>query len=92
MVRMLFFLACFNSSYKDSDISETEINPEWFGDIQPMVAENCAKCHFEGGSSPFSLETYEQVQQLASVMLASMQSGSMPPWLPEEDCADLEER
>ena len=74
---MLFFLACFNSSYKHPDTSETLTDPEWFGDIQPMVAENCAKCHFEVGSSPFALETYEQEQPLASVMLSSMQSGSM---------------
>lgn len=89
---MLFLLfACSTSTDKGLDTSETMTNPEWFGDIQPMVAENCAKCHFEGGSSPFPLETYEQVEPLASVMLASMQSGSMPPWLPEEDCAELQD-
>jgi hypothetical protein len=86
---MLFFLiACSGTSTKNTDTAAT--SPEWFGEIQPLVAENCAQCHFEGGSSPFPLETYEQVQPLASVMLSSIQSGSMPPWLPNQDCGELQ--
>ena len=83
---LLMILAC--SSTKPSEEQNQDV--VWYGDIQPFVAENCTTCHFEGGSSPFVLETLEQVTPLAPVMLSSMQSGSMPPWLPSSDCAPLE--
>lgn len=87
---MFFFLIACSISSKTNDSAQEISSPEWFGEIQPLVAENCATCHFEGGSSPFPLETYEHVQPLAAVMLASMQSGSMPPWLPQQDCGELD--
>jgi len=86
---MLFLLfACSTSNKSTEEMEEKTV--EWYGDIQPLVAENCTTCHFEGGSSPFTLETYEQVQPLAAVLLASIESGSMPPWLPNADCGDFE--
>ncbi len=65
--------------------------PVWYGDIQPMIANNCSTCHHEGGSAPFSYEQFEDVDPLASVMLNSMQSGSMPPWLPDPDCIEYKD-
>ena len=59
-------------------------------DIQPMIANNCSTCHVENGAAPFVFEQFEDVEPLAPVMLSSMQSGSMPPWLPNPDCIDYQ--
>ena len=90
---MLFFLlACTGSHISSEESAEpTELStPVWHGEIQPFVANNCAGCHFEGGSSPFPFETFEQVEPLATVMLGSMRSGSMPPWLPNQECNNFQ--
>ncbi len=96
---LLFLLACSGEPEKQSDSTDIQVTdtssasddtPKWYGDIQPMVAENCTTCHHDGGSSPFTLETYEQVRQFAPVMLSSMQTGSMPPWLPDTSCLELD--
>lgn len=75
---------------EDSTIPDTP--PVWYGDIQPMIAANCSTCHHEGGAAPFSFEQLETVEPLASVMLNSMQSGSMPPWLPNPDCIEYQDQ
>lgn len=101
MMSWLFVLACVgNESYlKDEEIStdpsdETDQNEdfilaEWYGGIQPVVAENCASCHTEGGVGPFAIDTYEVMAPLAAVALASIESGSMPPWMPDTDCNEF---
>ena len=55
--------------------------PVWYGDIQPMIANNCSTCHIDGGAAPFVFDQFEDVEPMAPVMLNSMQTGSMPPWL-----------
>ena len=55
-----------------------------------MIANNCSTCHVENGAAPFVFEQFEDVEPLAPVMLSSMQSGSMPPWLPNPDCIDYQ--
>ena len=86
---LMFILACTQTE-KNTDTSTIAKPAEWMGDIQSFVAKNCSVCHFDGGVSPFAIETYEQVQTLAPVMLNAMESGSMPPWLPNRDCGDFE--
>ncbi len=49
-------------------------------DIGPMIDAHCGICHNDGGTAPFSLNTYEQVASFAEVMLQAMDSRSMPPW------------
>ncbi|MGC6509551.1 MAG: hypothetical protein ACON4U_14105 [Myxococcota bacterium] len=71
---------------------EEVILAEWYGGIQPVVAERCARCHTEGGVGPFALDTYEVMQPLAGVALASIESGSMPPWMPDPSCREYHEQ
>ena len=78
-----------HSSTSTENVNEPD--PVWHGDLQPWMVQNCTNCHRENGSAPFSFESLEVVQQLAPVMLESMKSGSMPPWLPSDECAQLEE-
>ncbi|MEX2583050.1 MAG: c-type cytochrome [Gemmatimonadota bacterium] len=60
--------------------------PTWYGDVQPIVAENCVDCHQPQGKNmggmvaPMSLMTYEDAKPWARVMALRVESGEMPPW------------
>jgi hypothetical protein len=58
--------------------------PTWHQDVAPLVIERCSGCHEEGGIGPFPLQTYEQARDFAPAMLASVEAGSMPPFLAQE--------
>ena len=93
---LMLLFACGDkdtSNIEDTSTENSEIPttpPVWYGDIQPMIANNCSTCHVENGAAPFVFEQFEDVEPLAPVMLSSMQSGSMPPWLPNPDCIDYQ--
>jgi tetratricopeptide (TPR) repeat protein len=57
--------------------------PTYTKDIAPILFANCVGCHRPGQSAPFSLLTYGEVQPRASAIAAAVQSGFMPPWLPD---------
>jgi len=83
-------MACVLFEGNDT-IQQPEVaDPEWYGDIEPFVAKNCTTCHHDEGASPFSFEQLSDVVPLASVMLTSMQGGSMPPWMPDKECNDFQ--
>jgi hypothetical protein len=52
-------------------------------DVEPIVFENCAKCHHPGGSAPFSLMTYADVKKRVQTVAKVTGQRIMPPWLPE---------
>ena len=52
-------------------------------DVAPIIFKNCAVCHRPGGSGPFSLLTYRDVQRHENQIVAVTRSRLMPPWLPE---------
>lgn len=58
----------------------------WHGQIQPLVEKACIQCHVDGGIAPFSLETYETAKNWSPVMNIEVQAGTMPPWLPSDQC------
>ena len=77
----MLLLACGDKDTSNTEDSATDENseipttpPVWYGDIQPMIANNCSTCHVEDGAAPFVFEQFEDVEQLAFVMLSSMQS------------------
>lgn len=51
--------------------------------VAPIIFEHCAGCHRPNASTPFSLLTFEQVQDRALQIMEVTSSGFMPPWLPE---------
>jgi len=63
-------------------------DPTWHGHVAPLVAEKCTGCHTEGGIAPFSLTDYEQAKMWGALMVAAVESGTMPPFLATdtEDC------
>jgi len=61
---------------------------EWHRDIEPIVIEKCAGCHFEGSVAPFRLQTYEDVVATAGAIRWAVAEDRMPPWLPADCCQD----
>lgn len=57
-------------------------------DIEPLLNAKCVNCHTAGGIGPFALDTYEQVAAAKGAVKASVESGSMPPWMPGDGCTD----
>jgi tetratricopeptide (TPR) repeat protein/mono/diheme cytochrome c family protein len=55
----------------------------FYGQIAPIVLQDCAPCHRPGESGPFSLLTYEDVKKRGAQIVKVTGSRFMPPWLPE---------
>ena len=49
-------------------------------DIAPLVYDKCAGCHRPEGPAPFSLLTYEDLRQRASLVASVVERGFMPPY------------
>jgi hypothetical protein len=66
-----------------------QVGESYYRDIKPLVDSKCAGCHQEGGVGPFPLTTFEEVSSRKDIALYAVESRSMPPWPPAQDCADL---
>lgn len=64
--------------------------PTYHANIAPMMEENCVTCHAGDGIAPFDLSTYEDLVPVAHVSLQTMETGSMPPWMPDPECREYE--
>lgn len=62
-------------SYRERDI--TAVSYE--NDVAPIIAENCATCHREGGIAPFSLNSHAMVQGWSPMIREVMMTKRMPP-------------
>lgn len=54
-------------------------------DIAPLMFEACGTCHRPGGAAPFSLLSYTDVQQRATLITQVTKSRFMPPWKADAD-------
>jgi tetratricopeptide (TPR) repeat protein len=52
-------------------------------DVAPIVFDRCVMCHHEGGSAPFSLDSYAAVRRHATQIATVTRSRFMPPWKAE---------
>ena len=57
--------------------------------IAPILFAECASCHRPGGSAPFDLLTYQDVEPRLALILDAVESRRMPPWVPEPGFVDL---
>ncbi len=93
-MRVLPFLAlvgCATSaSTKTTDSADTADTPTWSDDVRPIMASRCTTCHTTGGAAPFPLETWQDAEPLAEVLLSAVESGSMPPWSADPDCHEYD--
>lgn len=58
-------------------------NPTFSEHIAGILYENCLTCHRPGGMGPFSLMEYEDVSRRSKQISEVVESGYMPPWLPD---------
>src|SRR3979411_678361 len=63
----------------------------FYGQIAPIVFQNCAPCHRPGESGPFPLLTYDDVRKHAPQIAKVTASRFMPPWLPEPGYGEFQE-
>lgn len=64
--------------------------PTYHATIAPIIDKHCGSCHVAGGIGPFALDSYEALSGLAKVVQTSIESGSMPPWMPDPACREFE--
>ena len=62
----------------------------WYGDIRPIVEQNCVNCHNRDGIGSFPLETYEDVLLVKEPVKNAVAERRMPPWLAGPGCADYD--
>lgn len=62
-------------SYPERDISTVSYEK----DVAPIIAENCASCHREGGIAPFALNSHAMVQGWSPMIREVMMTKRMPP-------------
>ena len=63
-----------------------ESGPTWHGEVREIVETHCVDCHQAGAIAPFALEEHAEVKAMAVAALAAIESGAMPPWMPDPEC------
>ena len=58
---------------------ETTAVPSYTADIAPILAENCATCHREGGIAPFAMDSHTMVQGWSPMIREVLMTKRMPP-------------
>lgn len=53
--------------------------PSYQNEIAPIIEENCAKCHREGGIAPFALDSHTMVQGWSPMIREVLMTKRMPP-------------
>lgn len=66
-------------------ISYTELQtlansePSYVNDVAPIIAENCASCHREGGIAPFAMDSHAMVRGWSPMIREVIMTKRMPP-------------
>lgn len=53
--------------------------PSYAEDIAPIIAENCASCHREGGVAPFAMDSHTMVKGWSPMIREVLKTKRMPP-------------
>lgn len=54
-----------------------------YKDVAGIFYSRCTNCHRPNGGAPFSLLTYSETAPWASLIQNALQTGKMPPWMPD---------
>ena len=60
----------------------TAAAPDFARAVAPIVRETCLGCHRDGGIAPFAFRTERDLASRASLIVAALEEGRMPPWPP----------
>ncbi|MDB6052512.1 MAG: Tetratricopeptide 2 repeat protein [Verrucomicrobiales bacterium] len=61
--------------------------PTFNREIAPIIYAHCSPCHRNSQAAPFDLITFQDVKKHAEQIATVVESGYMPPWLPEQNPA-----
>jgi mono/diheme cytochrome c family protein len=65
--------------------------PTFYGDVLPVLQENCQVCHVSGGLdlggmvAPMAFVTYDETRRYATRIARAVETGYMPPWHASEE-------
>ncbi|MCK6549747.1 hypothetical protein L6R52_28175 [Myxococcota bacterium] len=60
--------------------------PTYHAVVRPLLERNCTMCHAEGGVGPMTFTDHASVLAWKGPIVAAIESGRMPPWMPSADC------
>ena len=60
----------------------------YYADVQPVLQQNCVRCHQPGGLGAGDFTDPSVVSALAPAILGAIDSGRMPPPVSDPDCQD----
>ncbi|MEM6990807.1 MAG: hypothetical protein AAF721_09925 [Myxococcota bacterium] len=63
----------------DSESGAEAARPNWYQDIEPLIATHCRSCH-DGSGLAFDMSDYETTRMWAEVMAMQTADRVMPPW------------
>jgi mono/diheme cytochrome c family protein len=82
--------AATDGSEASADDTSTGAAPQaevtWHGHVRAVVEQHCVSCHQPDNVAPFSMTTYEDAHLLRESIVLSIDEGTMPPWMPADDC------
>src|SRR5436190_14757202 len=92
---ILALAACDDSSTASSSPDGGAVTGAltFWGDVAPIFADKCLKCHQAGGIAPFRLDTFEDASKMAPAIIVQTESKLMPPFLVAHDgsCGQFED-
>tara|TARA_B100001250_G_scaffold165063_2_gene142058 strand:+ start:7098 stop:8786 length:1689 start_codon:yes stop_codon:yes gene_type:complete len=56
-----------------------KVSPSYVADVAPVLAEQCATCHREGGVAPFAMDSHTMVQGWSPMIREVLMTRRMPP-------------
>lgn len=72
---------------KEEDMAPGEVT--YYQNVKPIIDQACVGCHVAGNIGPFELDTYEKVKPMSAAIDMAITRGTMPPWLPKEQCGEF---
>ncbi|MFV8755039.1 monooxygenase [Nannocystaceae bacterium ST9] len=69
-----------------TDETGSPLEYTYWRDAKAVIDRKCATCHQPNMVAPFSLQTYDEVLELAPILAGAIDSGVMPPWPPNAAC------
>ena len=82
----LFFVVLLTACTSTDE--EKQSSYTYYGDAKSILDTRCDTCHQTDDIAPFPLTTYEEIEPLLTVIRTSIETGSMPPWKPSDECND----
>ena len=75
---------------KDGLDTEAHAKISYSETIAPILMENCASCHQDGGIGPWAMTDYSDVEAFAPMIREVVRTQRMPPWSADPEIGEFE--